>query len=192
MQDPSVSEFVGLKVKLSACDDGLPLEHPEVAMNQEFASLLGRMTLTLSGLRLCRGLALLRGWPRRCVLGLSPPHSQMMLDSFKQDAQNYEKMLESRAPYVKKTAERSVFRSIPVQQCWGVFQESGWAITGKLADWLRRKHYRMIGSQVIEDGFCREHLAEKTGRNSRMAADRTMGPGLAPSPMPKLLQRLFP
>lgn len=174
LQDPSILQFVGLKVGLSGAQTGglLEMDHPEVIMNQEFAALLGRMTLTLVGLRLCRALPLIRGWPRRCVMGLKPELAGDMLQAFRADAANVEAIKGSKVLVVKKVVERSIFRSLPVQHCLGVFQEANWESTPDVLDFLRRKHARLIGSILIEDGFCREHLAEKSGRNSTMACDR--------------------
>ena len=45
-------------------------------------------------------------------------------------------------------------------------------VTSRLESWLRHKHSRLGGSQLLEDGFMRQRLAEKAGRNATMAADR--------------------
>ena len=41
-----------------------------------------------------------------------------------------------------------------------------------MSSWLLSKHSRIGGSQLVEDGVMRQHLAEKAGRNATMAADR--------------------
>lgn len=37
--------------------------------------------------------------------------------------------------------------------------------------WLAEKHARVLASQLVEDGFCRQRFAEKAGRSTTLSLD---------------------
>lgn len=64
---------------------GLTPDHPEVKWVDEMATTLGALCLSLVGLRVRRGLPLLAGYPRSCVLAGEEEHCDGFLQRLRRD-----------------------------------------------------------------------------------------------------------
>ena len=107
------------------------------------------------------------------MLLLEPKLAPGVLGACRSELENYEQLLALRSASAQAQAERSLFRSVPVQQLAAVF--CGKAVGRSPRAWKAgcgTSTAAWGGSQLLEDGFMRQRLAEKAGRNATMAADR--------------------
>lgn len=148
------------------------MEHPVVQWNQEQANLLGQFATRLVGLRVVRCMVMVRGWPRRCVLALSPPHAQQVLQDFRDDLANFRRLEEMGSSQARRMVARSLFQTTIVKQYAAVFESVNFVLTLALVAWLGRKHRRLVGTQLIEDGFNRERRAEQSSTSGAIGCDR--------------------
>lgn len=173
-QDLDILETLGLRFSTKGLSS-LHADHPEVQWNDELADLFGRFSMCLIGHRLQRGLPMLEGYPRKCVLATDPALCDGFWATMKGDLENFQKLTLT-GKHMKKMATRSKFNSVAVEQYIRIFTDCGWRSTPRLRAWLTQKHSRINTTQLCEDGFCREHIAEQSGRNALMACDRTLAP----------------
>lgn len=125
-----------------------------VVTDDEFADLHGQAAIVLAGLRLRRGLWLLRGWPYslfRCLGGGDA--AQRCADQFMQDARNHESLVNfaQRSASVQKLAKRSIMQLAAVKQFRLAFAETGGRVTEDVTELLRKRGKGIYGTQACED-----------------------------------------
>ena len=68
---------------------------------------------------------------------------------------------------------RSIFSIGPNQQLIAIMKLEEHKSSDRLAGWTKRRLHRVGGSQLVEDGICRQRRSEKHSANSIMSADRS-------------------
>lgn len=187
MSDASKLQFVGLQLDFSAgAMVGLTADDPRVVWNGKQAQLMGSFITRLLSQRIRRLLPILRGWPRRCVLGLDQRHA----DDEAAEARLGE--LPSRQgqygdKFSKTMVNRSLFESAHVSSYISAFEESDFLLSPSVLEMLRKRHARVIGTQLAEDGFDVQRKAEAKGtspinggRPLMVRTHRSAGPFKAP------------
>lgn len=72
LSEPSVLEYVSLRIGDVRSFERLSVDHPVVAWNDELATRMATFAITLVGYRIHRHLELLAGWPSRFALAYHP------------------------------------------------------------------------------------------------------------------------
>lgn len=170
--DPSLLYQMGVDIDCDMSDAVANDELLHIEWNKSEAKLIGGYTLQLVAMRLRRGLPLLKGWPRRCVLALDARFEQTILGEYKQDLDNFNELSARSDPTAKAMAKRSLFNAAHVQNYTGMFVATGFQMTPQLRDALARRHSRLISTQVLEDGFNVERRATDHCSNEAMSNDR--------------------
>lgn len=62
---------------------------------------------------------------------------------------------------------RSIFLKVPVQLAVAIMETTGWVCTDRVKRCYEKKHYRLISSQVCEDGNQRQRRSEQDRQNTR-------------------------
>ena len=112
---------------------------------------------------------MVRGWPANSVRWAADSKQvrnvgcNMLADDYK--AWLYVKSQKSKE--CKDLADRSIFNIVPVQQAVGIMKETNWKATTKVKQLYTKKHNRVLGSQIIEDGVQRQRRLEDLKRNRR-------------------------
>lgn len=173
MSDASKLHFAGLQMDFSAgAMVGLSADDPRAEWNGEQAHLMGSFIIRLLSQRVRRLLPLLRGWPRRCVLGLDGRYADGMLKQLQQDWENYQVVKARGDKFSKTMVHRSLFESAHVAGYMSAFEESGFRLTPLVLEMLKKRHSRVTGTQLAEDGFNVQRRAEAKGSSPIMSAGR--------------------
>ena len=63
--------------------------------------------------------------------------------------------------------DRSIFLTVPMQQCAGVFEGLGYVVIERAKDKYEDKHLRVLAFQIMEDGVHRQRRMEDAGNTYR-------------------------
>jgi hypothetical protein len=143
-----------------------------VQLETETAGTFGLLTTALVWHRVNRHLPMLRGWPRLSVNMQHGPRQAVTLDLFYNDCQNYDMIAD--AEYADRFAditERSIFKTMPVQQLRAICEQERWVGTDALSNFVQDSSRGVISSQIAEDAFKRQRRKEtiQANRRARMA-----------------------
>ena len=128
--------------------------HPFFALEDEFASLAGTLTLSLIHARIRRQAWSLFGWPARLVLLC---HHDIIVRNrtaaeFHKDHTIFVSMADEPSSLVREMRSRSVFHLPTVLQFKAVLELENWQCTASVQQFARDAFSRIGGSQISEDG----------------------------------------
>lgn len=152
-----------------------PLDDMEIDAEDSLATMMCDGALSLCGFRLMRHTWQIRGWPSRLILLLRPAIADLALQSFRKDYNNF--MALSSNPHgfagMKALTSRSVFHLTCVRQCVETAKAHEWTVSPALVEHVRMSQSRLLGSQIVEDGFNRQKNAVRMA-NRRGTVQRSM------------------
>lgn len=147
----------------------------DVYTDDEFADLQGQAAIVLAGLRVRRGLWLVRGWPYslyRC-LG-SAEDCEKCIDQFMNDVENYAKLqgFGEQGAAIKKLLKRCIMQLTAVEQFRLAFDESNGAMTPDIRDLLQRRGRGISGPRPSRTSTMHSPTAARCGGRSASADPR--------------------
>lgn len=86
----------------------------------------------------------------------------------KTDYDTFVSMKKLRQATAKKLCERSIFHLLPVQQVVMAFEQSGWELDEAVTQLILSRSRRLLGTQIVEDGFKRQSRKQDLQANKRM------------------------
>lgn len=143
------------------------LDGAEVSRENELCQLLGTLVVELVAARIRRCLWFLRGWPGRlAMLSAGRPEVEGGLQQLQEHRQ---------PPELQAIQERSCFRTPNMKQILRLMEMLGGLTSEEALAFLERRGRRLLGTQLIEDGFKRQRRAEQKQINGLGRAVRTFG-----------------
>lgn len=164
LQDESRLEYCGMSLDGELAAEGADaLQHPQVLIHDEWASLLGRGVLRKVRRRFIRMLWLTRRWPARIAGFNNEGHEALVVDSLKEDWRLYRALCQRTDTKSRRMAGRSCFAQVSVKQLVRMLQRDNWRSSAEVKQFIKDRSGVNAGSQVIEDMFQRGRRAERTG-----------------------------
>lgn len=123
---------------------------------------MAKLALCTVGCRLARCAWMLWGWSARSVLWLIEGDDNLVakeIAKFKYEWLTFQdfKMRAQGHAGAKRFVDQSQFNWLPVQQLVLAMEENHWEMPSpKIIDFLKKKHKRIISSQIVEDAFGRQ------------------------------------
>lgn len=124
------------------------------------ASAMCRLALGLAYFRCCRNWWMLKGWAARSVLLLDLGLRQGVVGEFREDYRRYLVLCDIGTTVASRLRSRSIFELAPVRQLVCALEATAWHCTGPLFSFLSDYHARLLGTQIVEDGFRSQRGAE--------------------------------
>lgn len=142
----------------------------QLVYEDELASLMATLASSIFAATLKRCAWMLLGPCAQSVLLLG--HSRVRDTTLETLKGGHKRFFQIRAtirtnPGAKKLYDRHVCAMVPVQQIMLALHQKGWVCDVELAEWLQNNHCRVLGNQVVEDGFSRQKRGRKAGANRR-------------------------
>jgi hypothetical protein len=125
------------------------------ALSEHFA-IARRFALSLARQRMSWGLDIISSWPKRCVLltDLATTEQQKhAVDEFKVQIEIVRQALASEVPLMKTWALRSHLALTPAVQAKAILEGDGRKLTARSREFILQRSLRLMGTQVLEDGF---------------------------------------
>ena len=131
--------------------------HGAHCAQQDFlAGRVGNFALSLARQRMSWGLDIISSWPKRCVLLTELASSEQQkhaLDEFKGQIEIVRQALASEVPLMKAWALRSHLALTSAVQAKAILEGDGWKLTPRSREFFLQRSLRLMGTQVLEDGF---------------------------------------
>lgn len=172
LQGSDSLRWVGLRCDFPASATAeLSQDHGGPVEDDEIASSLGSLALHLVFMRLKRNMNMLTGWPSRSTAMLpGQPQGCGQLDPalLKTDYDTFVSMKTLRQAKANKLCERSKLHLLPVQRVVMAFEQSGWELDEAVTQCILSRSRRLLGAQIVEDGFKRQSRKQGLQANRRM------------------------
>lgn len=142
-----------------------PCPTDEAAMVEEQrASFMGKLVLSMVSARTSRSVFLLRSWPHRSLrMLLGDDHADRAIEALRRDTElfdNLKRLKDAGNSQAAQLVRRSVFATGPVIQLVASLRrspEGPWKMHNELRHFLQRKERRIVGSLLCEDEFYVQH-----------------------------------
>lgn len=142
----------------------------EAILQCELASKLGDLVLSLFQCRLRRFLWLLRGWPARTavmVKGGDSACAERATNDLRTDYNAWQEFKAMNSGIAADMYARSIFELTTVQQTVQAMVANDWVISESTSEMFRMKCSRLVGTQLIEDGFREQRRKEQVGQHKQ-------------------------
>ena len=161
--------YIGLDLGLTSMNEDFEEDHPYFVFQDELSGHFARMRVNLVAARLRRMLHMLRGPSSYSVHNAcdSDALNTLGMQMFKIDFDNFTKLRAMNDAVAKKLVARSPFQTLPVQQIANIFIDHNWQSNNEVRSFFKKKHSRLLGTQVVEDGFQRQRRAEASTYNRK-------------------------
>lgn len=147
---------------------------PQVIAQDELASLLGELVCSLAATRIRRHADMTIGWPLRACLMLSPDTALDTISDLKFDYEDFQWLTQLRSASAERISNRSAFRTMPCIQLVEMLRLSGWQNTLMLKEHIADMSSKLLGTQIVEDGFNRTKTPAKDSPNGTISNERIM------------------
>jgi len=118
------------------------------------ASHLGSMVIALMCSRLRWGMDFVQASTRRaCLLADSDEQQVAFIDDWRRAREIVDEAEACGVVQVAQIAKRSHVKTMPGQQLTAVLEQAGWLATQTVVDFARARSLRLMGTQLLEDGF---------------------------------------
>lgn len=168
MRDTNTLDYIGFELDFFSEEfEGLHPSSVQCARQDDLADNLGSLAVSLGFMRVRRSAWLLSGWPARSCLFLMEDRKDAAISELKCDWQNYQQLVAMSTTEAKRLVHRSVFKLTPVLQLVRVLAAPEWSLTGDARGHITSRNQRLLGSQIVEDGFREQRAFEKSFPNKK-------------------------
>jgi hypothetical protein len=126
-----------------------------LAVEADFADIVGKAVSTLAGFRVRRGLWYMHGWPQSaCAFLKDTEWQEKTMARFTRDEANFKKlseMVHAGGAYEKKVQGRHQFNTTPVKQLTRAFVETGHRVTHDVENIIQGMIGGPLQTQLIEE-----------------------------------------
>lgn len=165
-------ERIGIRSRyVSTRDSVFTSIEGEPYWEKELATRMADLVIALLAPRVKRFLWLIRGWPARACLMIKDHNEEgtikKTLKDFLEDYDNYQYIKGLTTPGIAEKKKRSIFELMSVEHLVRCLAEERYEATQKFDDMLKLRFNRLMGTQVLEDGFNRQRRKEELSKNKQ-------------------------